>query len=190
MTTVTRAADAPRAASVISSSSIRCSCTGGTSGWIRNTSRSLQLACSCTPRQSLANRSSRTGCSGTCSEAQISRASRGWALPLNTMMSRTRRSRGLPLTGCLHGVERRQRQPVADGLLDDLGLGPRVHRDHELLAPEHLQHGIGLVVVLAQPDRQRLLGVVLALDELAAARVALARHVRAVLDEVVVHAAA
>src|SRR5579875_2483463 len=43
MTAVTLAADAPRAASAISSSSTRCSCTGGTSGWIRNTSRSLQL---------------------------------------------------------------------------------------------------------------------------------------------------
>ena len=44
MTAVIRAADAPRAASSISSSSIRCSCTGGTSGWMMNTSASRQLA--------------------------------------------------------------------------------------------------------------------------------------------------
>ena len=35
MTAVTRAAEAPRAASAISSSSTRFSWTGGTSGWMR-----------------------------------------------------------------------------------------------------------------------------------------------------------
>ena len=44
MTAVTRAADAPRAASSMSSSSTRFSCTGGPSGWMTNTSRSRQFA--------------------------------------------------------------------------------------------------------------------------------------------------
>ena len=64
MTTVTRAAEAPRAASAISSSSTRCSCTGGTSGWMMKTSRSRQLACSWTSRQSLANRCSGRAAAG------------------------------------------------------------------------------------------------------------------------------
>ncbi|CAM5550091.1 hypothetical protein SVIOM342S_06722 [Streptomyces violaceorubidus] len=63
MTTVMRPADAPRAASHIRSSSTRCSWTGLTSGWTRNTSRSRQLAISCTSRQSLANRLTRVGLS-------------------------------------------------------------------------------------------------------------------------------
>src|ERR1700722_1530178 len=81
MTAVTRATDAPRAASAISSSSTRCSCTGGTSGWMRYTSRSRQLAWSCTWRQSLANRGIRTGLRGTPRYRQISSASAGCALP-------------------------------------------------------------------------------------------------------------
>lgn len=48
ITTVIRAADAPRAASSMSRSSTRFSCTGGTSGWTMNTSRSRQLASSWT----------------------------------------------------------------------------------------------------------------------------------------------
>src|SRR4051812_1572975 len=92
MTTVMRPADAPRAASHIISSSTRCSCTGLTSGWIRKTSRSRQLAWSCTSRQSLANRLTRVGLSGTPRWVQTSCASSGWALPLNTAMSRTIRS--------------------------------------------------------------------------------------------------
>src|SRR6266851_9102752 len=40
-----RAADAPRAASSINRSSTRCSCTGGTKGWMIKTSRSRQLTC-------------------------------------------------------------------------------------------------------------------------------------------------
>src|SRR5439155_5792074 len=71
----------------MSSSSTRCSCTGATSGWIRNTSRSRQLACSWTSRQSLAKRCSTDGSSGTCRLAQISAASSGCALPLNTAIS-------------------------------------------------------------------------------------------------------
>src|SRR4051794_4027926 len=89
MTTVVRAADAPRAASSIRSSSTRCSCTGATRGWIRKTSRSRQFACSCTSRQSLANRVTRAGSSGTARWPQISVASAGWAVPLHTATSRT-----------------------------------------------------------------------------------------------------
>src|SRR5579871_2249770 len=160
MTAVTLAADAPRAASAISSSSTRCSCTGGTSGWIRNTSRSLQLACSWTCRQSLANRTRRTGCCGTPSRAQISAVSPGCALPPKTTISRTGVARlaFLPV--------RRQAQAFPDLLLHDLRRGPRVHGEHVLLAPEQVEHRLGLVVVVAQPDRQRLLGVVLPGDQL------------------------
>ena len=90
ITAVTRAAEAPRAASSISSSSTRCSWTGADSGWMRNTSRSRQLDWSWASRQSLANRISRTGRSRSPRWVQISAASSGWALPLNTAISRTR----------------------------------------------------------------------------------------------------
>ena len=50
-----------------------------------------------------------------------------------------------------------------------------VHRDDVLLAAEDVQHGIGLRVVLVEPDGERLLGVILAPDQLAAAGVAPAR---------------
>src|SRR5689334_19698735 len=53
------------------------------------TSRSRQLAWSCTSRQSLANRVSRDGDSGTPRWEQISSASAGWAEPLKTVISRT-----------------------------------------------------------------------------------------------------
>src|SRR5215469_5070995 len=56
---------------------------------MRNTSRSRQFDCNWTSRQSLANRRSRTGSRGSPSAAQISAASSGWALPLNTAISRT-----------------------------------------------------------------------------------------------------
>jgi hypothetical protein len=82
-----RDAEAPRAASSISSSSTRCSCTGLTSGWMMKTSRSRQFACSCTSRQSLANRWISTGRSGTPRLLQISSASSGCALPLKTAIS-------------------------------------------------------------------------------------------------------
>ena len=52
---MTESALAPRAASIISSSSIRWSCVGGTSGWMMKTSFLRQLASSCTCRQSLLN---------------------------------------------------------------------------------------------------------------------------------------
>src|SRR5215467_435405 len=82
MTAVSRAAEAPRAASSISSSSIRWCCTGGTSGCTMNTSASRQLASSCTPRQSLLNVDVVEGLSGIFRRLQIARASSGYALPL------------------------------------------------------------------------------------------------------------
>src|ERR1700730_9159181 len=158
ITAATRAADAPRAASAISSSSTRCSWTGRTSGWIKNTSRSRQLDCSWTSRQSFANRLSSTGRCGTSRCAQISAVSAGCALPPKTAISRTRGP--LPDGPRLLGKVRRQAQALPDLLLDGLGRGPRVHHEDVLLAPENLQDGLCLLVILPQPDRQRLLGVV------------------------------
>ena len=56
---------------------------------MRNTSRSRQLACSWTSMQSLANRRSRVGSSGSPSARQISAARSGWALPLKIAICRT-----------------------------------------------------------------------------------------------------
>ena len=84
------------AASSISSSSIRCSWVGGTSGWTTYTSRCRQFAWSCACRQSLLNRLISTGDSRTPSEAQIADARRRWALPLKTTISRTGGSLGRP----------------------------------------------------------------------------------------------
>src|ERR1700733_7658665 len=140
MTAVTRAADAPRAASAISSSSTRLSCTGLTSGWIRNTSRSPPLACSWIPIQSFANRSTWTGCWGTSRNAQISAVSARWAVPPNTTISRT-----LGLPGPLHPVQgtgrwhRRQAELDHDLGLDHLHLGPCIDRDDVFLAMEQLE---------------------------------------------------
>src|SRR5215470_10332921 len=184
ITAVTRAADAPRAASSMSSSSTRCSWTGGLSGWMRNTSRSRQLDCSCASRQSLANRWSRTGSSGSPSSRQISAASSGWALPLKTAISRTVAPR-LPVVGLVW----RELEAFADLLLDLLLAAAGVDGDHVLLAREQLEHRVGLLVVLAQPHRQCLLGVVLPLDQGAAAHVTDALLRRAGGDQVVVHAA-
>src|SRR6266702_1554065 len=151
MTAVTRAADAPRAASAISSSSTRFSCTGLPSGWIRNTSRSRQLDWSWTSRQSFANRLSSTGRCGTLRCAQISAVSAGCAEPPKTAISRTR---GPPLGGMLLlGLVRRQAQALPDLRLDFIGRGPRVYDEDVLLAPEDLQDGFGLLVILPQPDR-------------------------------------
>src|SRR5581483_5128496 len=186
MTAVTRAADAPRAASAISSNSTRCSCTGGTSGWIRKTSRSRQLDWSCTSRQSLANLVIRTGRFGSDRYMQISAASAWWALPLNTAMSRTGRSRRLRLSARLGG---RQGEPLPDVLLDDVGGRPGVDRDHVLLATEQVQHRVGLLVIVAEPDREGLLGVVLPGHQLSPAGVTVAGHLGAVRDQVVVNAA-
>src|SRR3990172_8114093 len=84
MTAVRRAADAPRAASSISSSSIRCSCTFGTRGWMMNTSASRQLATSCTPKQSLLNRVTDAALRRVFRCLQMALASWGWAFPLKT----------------------------------------------------------------------------------------------------------
>src|SRR5919198_4757168 len=92
MTAVIRAADAPRAASSMSSSSTRCSCTGVTSGWIGKTSHARQLARNCTCKQSLLNRPTFVGCNGTPRYAQISAASAGWALPRKIATLRNDRS--------------------------------------------------------------------------------------------------
>src|SRR5580704_5953790 len=101
----------------------------------------------------------------------------------------------MPLPRASLAARRRQaggRQPeaVPDGLLDLLLVWPGVHRDDVLLAAEDLEHGIGLPVVLTETDGERLLGVVLAPDQLAAARVALPVGGRAVVDQAVVHPAA
>src|SRR5216683_2431774 len=164
MTAVTRAADAPLAASAISSSSKRFSWTGGTSGWIRNTSRSRQLDCIWTSMQSFANRVNRTGSCGSDRYAQISAASAGWARPPNTAISRTPhylrgrdlgpalarvRARVLTLPpacaralalalalGLLGRRPGRQAEALPDLLLDDLWRGSRVRGDDVLLAPE------------------------------------------------------
>src|SRR5580658_796955 len=110
---------------------------------MRNTSRSRQLAWSWTPRQSLANRSSRTGCGATARNRQISAVSAGWALPPKTAMSRTpgfravttvRRGltavgRGLTAVGRGLRLEGRQAELVPDVLLDLLLRRPRVHGD-------------------------------------------------------------
>ena len=70
-------AEAPRAASSISSSSMRCSWVGGTSGWTMNTSRWRQFAWSCACRQSLLNRVSSTELSSTPSDSQTAVAKGG-----------------------------------------------------------------------------------------------------------------
>ncbi len=67
--------------------------------------------------------------------------------------------------------------------------GSRVHGDDVLLAPEQLEHRVGLLVVGPQPDGQRLLGVILPGHQLCPARVALAGDLRAAVDQVVVDAA-
>ena len=82
------AAEAPRAASSIRSSSIRCSWVGGTSGWMMNTSRRRQFSWSCACRQSLLNRVSSTELSSTLSDSHTALANGRWALPLKTTISR------------------------------------------------------------------------------------------------------
>src|SRR5580658_835104 len=162
---------------------------------MRNTSRSRQLAWSWTPRQSLANRSSRTGCGATARNRQISAVSAGWALPPKTAMSRTPGFFADLAAGFLAGrrglkLERRQAELVPDVLLGLLRRRSRVHRDDVLLAPEQVQHRVGLLVVVPQPYRQRLFGVVFPGDQFAAAGVAPPGHLGGAVDQVVVEAAA
>ena len=64
-----------------------------------------------------------------------------------------------------------------------------VDRDDVLLASEQVEDGVGLVVVVTQPDLQRVLGVVGPHDQLAAAHVAASLQAWTVRHEVVVHAA-
>ena len=60
----------------------------------------------------------------------------------------------------------RQAEALPDLLLDDLGRGPRVHDEDVLLAPENLEDGLGLPVILPEPDRQRFFGVIFPGDQL------------------------
>src|ERR1700760_4275306 len=110
-------------------------------GWIKNTSRSRQLAWSWTSMQSLANRSSTTGCCGTPRKAQISAVSAGWALPPKTTISRTLGPLGVMQVARrrVRRLGRRQAELGHDLGLDGLGLGPGVHHDHVLPGLEHLQ---------------------------------------------------
>ncbi len=85
---VTLDADAPRAASSIWRSSIRWSCTGGTRGWMINTSLSRQFSLSWTWIHPLLNRLIVVGLSGTPKYEQMLRASSGCALPVKTTISR------------------------------------------------------------------------------------------------------
>jgi hypothetical protein len=85
--------------------------------------------------------------------AQIPAASAGCAVPPKTAISRN-------LGSPVFRLVRRQAQALPNLLLDDLRRGPRVHGVDVLLAPEDLQDGVGLVVIVPQPDRERLLGVI------------------------------
>src|SRR5262249_3482691 len=114
--------------------------------------------------------------------AQISAASAGRPVPPKTAIS--------PTFGCpVSRLVRRQAGALPDLLLDDLRRGPRVHGVDVLLAPEDLQDGVGLVLIVPEPGRERLLGVFLGGDQLSAALVAPAGHLRVVGDQVVVHPA-
>src|SRR5215471_18044492 len=114
--------------------------------------------------------------------ARISAASTGWAVPPKTALSR---HFGCPVIRLV----RRQAEALPDLLLDDLRRGPRVYGVDVLLAPEDLQDGVGLVVIVPEPDRERLLGVIFPGDQLSAAYVAPVGDLRAVGDQVVVHPA-
>src|SRR5512146_1261490 len=160
MTAVTRAADAPRAASAISSNSTRLSWTGLTSGWIRYTSRSRQLACNCTCRQSLANRLMRTGLRSTPSWAQISSARPGCALPPKMTISASTALLPIPRRGRRRTAHPRKPQLLPYLLLDDLPGWRRIHGDHVLLAAKPVNGRLGLLVGVPQPDGERLLDVI------------------------------
>ena len=111
--------------------------------------------------------------------AQIAGVGAGCAVPPETAISRN--------FGCpVFRLVRRQAEALPDLLLDDLRRGPRVHGVDVFLAPEDLQDGVGLVVIVPQPDRERLLGVIFPGDQLSAAHVAPAGDLRAVGDQVVV----
>jgi hypothetical protein len=79
---------------------------------------------------------------------------------------------------------------AAAGRARHAALGSGVDGQDQLLAPEDLEHRVGLPVPVAQAGLERLLGVVRAADQLAAADVAPALGLRPVGDQVVVHPAA
>src|SRR5438045_9469405 len=93
-----------------------------------NTSRSRQLDCNCTSRQSFANRLSSTGRGGTARCAQISAVSAGCEVPPNTAISRTGGSpAGHPVLRFVRG----QGEALPDLLLDDVGRRPRVDGEQD-----------------------------------------------------------
>src|SRR5262249_57179857 len=87
-------------------------------------------------------------------------------------------------------AERRQVEPFPDLLLNLFAAPGRVDRDHALFAAEDLKYRVGLLVVLPQPDRERLLGAVLPGHQRRAANITAAGDARAAGDPVVVHPAA
>src|SRR5215469_8317479 len=102
----------------------------------------------------------------------ISPASAGCAVPPKAAISRN--------FGCpVFRLVRRQAEALPDLLLNDLRRRPRVHGIDVLLAPEDRQDGVGLVVIVPEPDRERLLGVIFPGDQLSAAHVTPAGDLRA-----------
>src|SRR3954447_10490576 len=160
MTAVTRPAEAPRAASAISSNSTRLSWTGLTSGWIRLTSPSRQFACNCTCRQSLANRLMRTGLRSTPRWEQISSARLGCALPPKMTISASIALLTVLRRGRRRTAHRRKPQLLPYLLLDGPRGWRRVHGDHALLTAKHVNGRLGLLMEVPQPDGERLLDVI------------------------------
>src|ERR1700748_1081201 len=98
---------------------------------MRNTSRSRQLDCSWTSRQSLANRLTSTGRCGTARCAQISAVSAGCEVPPKTEISRI-------AVALFLGFERGHAEALPDLRLDVVRTRARVDREHVLLAAEDL----------------------------------------------------
>src|SRR4051812_27624579 len=86
-------------------------------------------------------------------------------------------------------LRRGETEPFTDLTLNGLRIATGVDEHDVLPTPEQFQHRIALRVVVAQARGESLGGVVLPGGQFAAADVAAARSLRAVLDEVVVHAA-
>src|SRR3954468_3251270 len=155
MTAVIWAAEAPRAASIIRSSSIRCSCVGGTSGCTMYTSRWRQLASSCAWRQSLLNRLMSTGERATPRCEQIRSASAGCADPLNTTTSFTSRP-SLMRPACARTLSDPSGTRVGCDPVDELSTGGLAHVGGSGEAHEAVGHP-GVVGVprldLGSPER-------------------------------------
>src|SRR5215467_12633524 len=98
------------------------------------------------------------------SPRQISAASAGCPVPPKIAISR---NFGCPVIRLV----RRQAEALPNVLLDDLRRGPRVHGVDVLLAPEDRQDRVGLVVIVPEPDGERLLGVIFPGDQLSATHV-------------------